>query len=81
VGWLTPIALAAVRIELYTFIDSSFILTIVVICPVANNWLIFVKSDGILPALATLRFIKASGLNLRRVNFNKVSDECLVPKR
>jgi hypothetical protein len=41
VEWLTLIALAQIGTELYTFINRSFILTIVVICPIAYNSLIF----------------------------------------
>jgi hypothetical protein len=71
-------SLDAARIELYTFTELSFLFTTVVIWPVANKWLILLKGDeGAIPFLANLRLIKASGLNLRSLNFNIVSKQCL----
>jgi hypothetical protein len=74
-------SLDAARIESYTFTELFFLFTTVVICPVANKWLINLKGDeGTMPFLANLRLIKASGLSLRYLNFNRVSNECLKPK-
>ena len=43
-------SLDAARIELYTFTELSFLFTTVVICPVANKWLILLKGDeGAIP--------------------------------
>lgn len=68
--------------ESYTFIELSFLFTTVVICPVANKWLIFLNGDeGAIPFLANLRLIKASGLSLRSLYFNRVFSECLLPRR
>ena len=76
-------SLDAARIESYIFTELSFLFTTVVICPVANKWLILLKGEnaGALPALANLRLAKASGLSLRCFNFNRVSGECLIPRR
>lgn len=71
-------SLDTARIELYTFMELSFLFTTVVICPVANKCLIFLKGDeGTIPFLANLRLIKVSGLSLRSLNFNRVSFVCL----
>jgi hypothetical protein len=54
-------SLDTARMELYIFVELSFLFITVVICPVANKWLIFLNGDeGTLPALANLRLIKAS---------------------
>ena len=61
-------SLDTTRIESYTFIELSFLFTTVVICPVANKWLILLKSDKALPFIANLILII-------------VSNECLQPRR
>jgi hypothetical protein len=48
--WLIPTSLDTARIESYIFVVLSFLFTTVVVCPVANKWLILLKGDvGAIP--------------------------------
>ena len=47
---------------------------------VDSNWLILAKGDKTAPTFAFIKLDLASSLNLRDLNFNNVSSECLKCK-
>ena len=45
-----------------------------------SNWLVLAKGDNTTPTLAFIKLYKALSLNLRDLNLNNVSSECLKCK-